>query len=216
MGLQINFFGYYTCLFTDKGRAIMKQQFITCYPVFISTLFKLTSWQQKLLVTTCATLVLAVSANVSIPTEPVPFTFQSLAVLLVGAFLGRRLGMLAILQYLAVGAMGLPVFANGSGGIAALLSPSSGYLYGFIVSAYLAGFAAEKGYDRKLVLGLIAFACAHQIIFVFGVTYLAGYLSISLSQAIKIGYLPFVGFDSLKFILASCIMFILWRYRAKR
>ncbi|MCO6523981.1 MAG: biotin transporter BioY [Candidatus Schmidhempelia sp.] len=193
----------------------MKQQFMTYYPVFITTLFKLTSWQQKLLATSCATIILGLSANISIPTQPVPFSLQSLAVLLVGAFLGRRLGMLAILQYLFVGALGLPVFANGSGGITALFSVSSGYLYGFIVSAYLAGFAAEKGYDRRLISGLITFACAHQIIFVFGVTYLAGYLHINLMEAMKLGYLPFVGIDILKFILATAIMFVLWRYRDK-
>lgn len=194
----------------------MQHSFTRYYPVFISTLFNLSSWQRKMLVTTCSTLILAIAANISIPTYPVPFTLQSLAVLLIGAFLGRRLGTLALLQYLLLGALGFPVFANGSGGIAALLSPSAGYLYGFVVSAYLAGMATEKGYDRKFILGFIAFACAHQVTFVFGVTYLAGYFQINLLEAIKLGYLPFAGFDLLKFALATCIMYMLWRYHAKK
>lgn len=194
----------------------MQQPLTHRYPVFISTLFNLSSWQRKLLVTTSSTLILAIAANISIPTYPVPFTLQSLAVLLIGAFLGRRLGALALLQYLLMGALGLPVFANGSGGIAALLSPSAGYLYGFVVSAYLAGFATEKGYDRQFILGFIAFACAHQMTFVFGVIYLAGYFQINLLEAIKIGYLPFAGFDLLKFALATCIMYILWRHHARK
>lgn len=194
----------------------MKQQMTTYYPTFITTLVNLSTWQRKLLTTTSAALLLGLAANISIPTYPVPFTLQSLAVLLIGAFLGRKLGALAILQYLLLGAIGLPLFANGSGGIMALASPSAGYLYGYVFSAYLAGYAAEKGYDRHFILGLIAFACAHQLLFVFGVVYLMGYLHISLVEAFKVGYLPFVGVDALKFIIATFTMFSLWRYRAKK
>ncbi|OCL24908.1 hypothetical protein A9G07_00345 [Gilliamella sp. wkB72] len=188
----------------------------TYYPTYITTLFNLSSWQRKLCATTGATLLLGLAANISIPTYPVPFTLQSLAVLLIGAFLGRKLGALTILQYLFLGAMGLPLFANGSGGIMALASPSAGYLYGYIFSAYLAGFAAEKGYDRHFILGLIAFACAHQLLFVFGVVYLMGYMHISLIEALKVGYLPFVGVDAAKFIIATCVMFSLWRHHARK
>lgn len=188
----------------------------TYYPTYINTLFNLSSWQRKLCATTGAALLLGLAANISIPTYPVPFTLQSLAVLLIGAFLGRKLGALAILQYLFLGAMGLPLFANGSGGIMALASPSSGYLYGYIFSAYLAGFAAEKGYDRHFILGLIAFACAHQLLFVFGVVYLMGYMHISLIEALKVGYLPFVGVDAAKFIIATCVMFSLWLHHARK
>lgn len=188
----------------------------TYYPTYINTLFNLSSWQRKLCATTGAALLLGLAANISIPTYPVPFTLQSLAVLLIGAFLGRKLGALTILQYLFLGAMGLPLFANGSGGIMALASPSAGYLYGYIFSAYLAGFAAEKGYDRHFILGLIAFACAHQLLFVFGVVYLMGYMHISLIEALKVGYLPFVGVDAAKFIIATCVMFSLWRHHARK
>ncbi|PXY92824.1 biotin transporter BioY [Gilliamella apis] len=194
----------------------MKQQLTTYYPTYINTLFNLSSWQRKLCAVTCAALLLGVAANISIPTYPVPFSLQSLGVLLIGACLGRKLGALAILQYLFLGALGLPLFANGSGGIMALASPSAGYLYGYVFSAYLAGYAAEKGYDRRFLLGLVAFACAHQLLFVFGVVYLMGYLHISLSEAIQVGYLPFVGVDALKFIIATCVMFSLWRHHAKK
>ncbi|WP_392552299.1 biotin transporter BioY [Orbus wheelerorum] len=191
------------------------QQATSYYPTFITTLISLSSWQQKLLATSIATLVLAIAANISIPTYPVPFTLQSLVVLLVGAFLGRKLAMIAVLQYLFLGAIGFPVFAS-KAGITALLSPTVGYLLGYIASAYIAGFAAEKGYDRQFIKGLIAFALAHQVIFVFGVIYLAIYFKISFIDAFKIGYLPFIGFDLLKFSLATMIMFMLWRYRANK
>lgn len=193
----------------------MKAQ-ISYYSPFINTLISLTSWQRKLLTTSIASLVLAIAANISIPTEPVPFTLQSLAVLLIGAVLGRKLATLALIQYLLIGALGLPVFASGHGGIAALMSPSAGYLYGYVVSAYVAGFAAERGYDRKLITGVIAFAIAHQILFIFGVVYLAIYFHISLIEAFNIGYLPFIGIDAIKFIIATMVMFTLWRQRAKK
>lgn len=191
------------------------KQLTACYPAFAATFINLSSWQRKLIATSTATLILGLAANISIPTYPVPFSLQSLAVLLVGAFLGRKLGALALIQYLLIGAIGFPVFANGNGGIAALMSPSAGYLYGYVLSAYIAGFAAERGYDRKLLTGVIAFAIAHQVLFIFGVVYLAFYFQTSLMDAIKVGYLPFVGIDFLKFVLATVIMFMLWRVRAK-
>lgn len=193
----------------------MKNQSTYCSP-FIDTLVSLTSWQRKLLTTSVATLFLGIAANISIPAYPVPFTLQSLAVLLVGAFLGRKLAALSLMQYLFVGALGLPVFANGSGGLAALMSPSAGYLYGYIFAAYVAGYAAERGYDRKLLSGIITFAIAHQILFIFGVVYLKFYFQISLFKAFEMGYLPFVGIDALKFIIATLIMFSLWRQSAKK
>lgn len=174
--------------------------------------YSLTGWQYQLLATTIAALMMALSANISIPLQPVPLSLQSLAVLLTGAGLGRKLGVLAILEYLLLGACGLPFFAGGHGGINVLVSASAGYLYGFVVSAYLAGLAAERGYDRHFLSSLCAFALAHQIIFVFGVVYLAFYLHIGIYHAVELGYLPFAGFDLLKFFIASLIMFALWRH----
>lgn len=183
------------------------------HPAFIASVVNLTTWQRQLMATSIATLLMALAANISIPTYPVPFSLQSMAVLLVGGCLGRKLGTLALLQYLFAGFIGLPVFANGSGGFMTLYSPSVGYLYGYVFSAYLAGLAAELGYDRRLFSGLIAFACAHQMLFIVGVIYLAVYYQIDIMQAIAVGYLPFMGFDALKFVLASMIMLALWRYR---
>ncbi|MCX8746211.1 biotin transporter BioY [Snodgrassella sp. B3800] len=179
---------------------------------YLQQRYLITGWQSQLLATTIAALMIALSANISIPLQPVPLSLQSLAVLLTGAGLGRKLGVLAILEYLLLGACGLPFFAGGHGGINVLVSASAGYLYGFVVSAYLAGLAAERGYDRHFLSGLCAFALAHQIIFVFGVVYLTFYLHIGIYHAVELGYLPFAGFDLLKFFIASLIMFALWRH----
>ena len=185
------------------------------YQPYLLQHYSLTQWSHQLLATTLAVLLMSISANISIPLHPVPLSLQSLAVLLLGAFLGRKLAVLAILEYLLLGACGLPFFAGGHGGINVLVSASAGYLYGFIFSAYIAGWAAERGYDRHFFSGLCAFALAHQVIFVFGVFYLAFYLHTSIYHALQLGYLPFAGFDLLKFFIAAAIMFTLWQFGKK-
>ena len=90
------------------------------------------------------TMFIALAAQVSIPFFPVPMTLQSLAILIVGLTFGARLGAVTLVAYLAEGAMGLPVFANGASA-PALLGPSAGFLYGFVLMAWLAGLAAEHG-----------------------------------------------------------------------
>lgn len=194
---------------------IMVLQNTRYYPSFIYSLISLRSWSRKLLAVTLATVMIIFAANISVPAYPVPFTLQSLAVLLIGALLGRKLGVCAVLFYLLLGAIGLPVFANG-GNFTTLLSPTAGYLFGCVVSVYLAGLATERGYDRQFITGLFAFALAHQAIFVVGVGYLKVYCHLSWIAAIKIGYWPFFGFDILKFTLATVIMFMLWHYRIKK
>jgi biotin transport system substrate-specific component len=91
---------------------------------------RLPPWQQALLAVV-GVLVLAVSSRVSIPVGPVPVTMQTLAVSLVGAILGWRLGAACVVVWLLAGAAGLPVLAGGSGGLAKFLGASAGYLFAF-------------------------------------------------------------------------------------
>ncbi len=100
-----------------------------------------------------ASLLIALSARIAVPVpfSPAPITGQTLAVLLVGALLGSRRGALSVLAYLAEGAMGLPVFAGGGAGILWLLGPTGGYLFGFIAAAFVTGWLAERGWDRRFV-----------------------------------------------------------------
>jgi len=93
--------------------------------------------------------VTALSAQVTIPTQPVPFTLQTLAVMLCGLSLGARRGALSQVAYLAGGAARLPVFAGFSAGPEHLFGPTGGYLWGFVLMAGLLGFAADRGADRR-------------------------------------------------------------------
>ena len=79
----------------------------------------------------------------------VPVTGQTFAVLLIGALYGSRLGAATMIAYLAEGAAGMPVFSNGLGGISAIATASGGYIFGFILAAYVVGWFAERGWDRS-------------------------------------------------------------------
>ncbi len=86
-------------------------------------------------------LFIALAAQVQVPMIPVPMTLQTLAILIVGLSYGARMGALTVAAYLAEGAMGLPVFANGGNGLA-FAGPTAGFLLGFVGMAWAAGFAS--------------------------------------------------------------------------
>ncbi|HEV7398426.1 MAG TPA: biotin transporter BioY, partial [Pyrinomonadaceae bacterium] len=103
-------------------------------------------------------LLIAASAQVKIPTWPVPITGQTFAVLLVGALLGSRLGAAAVIAYLIEGASGLPFFQNFNGGIGYLTGQTAGYLIAFPAAAYITGAFAENGWDRKFWSAAVSMA----------------------------------------------------------
>ncbi|MFC0388979.1 biotin transporter BioY [Muricoccus vinaceus] len=148
-------------------------------------------WSMALL----GSAVLAASAQVSLPMWPVPATLQTLAVLLLGALGGSRLGAAAVLLYIAEGAMGLPVFAAGAAGPAALMGPTAGFLLGFVASAAIAGQAGQGALRQALVL-----AAAHLAVFVPGVLWLAGF--VGMERAVMVGFVLFVPGTLVKTALA--------------
>ncbi|MBR0674263.1 biotin transporter BioY [Neoroseomonas soli] len=143
--------------------------------------------------------VLAASAQVSMPMWPVPATLQSLAVLLLGALGGSRLGVASVALYLAEGAMGLPVFAGGMGGIAALAGPTAGYLLGFLPAAWIAGLAGRGWMRQALVL-----SAAHLALFAPGVAWLAGF--VGWERAAMAGFMLFLPGTAVKTALAFAVL----------
>ena len=122
--------------------------------------------------------LVAVLAQVSIPLWPVPITGQTLGVIVVGAALGSRRGAAAMITYMLVGLAGLPVFADFTGTIAAVAKPSFGFVIGFIFSAFVAGWFAEREWDRRPALAFLGFAIASLMPFLFGLPYLAFILNV--------------------------------------
>jgi len=151
------------------------------------------------------------SAQIAIPLgfTPVPITFQVLAVLLSGLTLGSRWGAISQMQYLALGALGLPVFAGLSGGPAAFFGPSAGYLIGFVPGAFIVGWVFERMGERSRFGAWVAGIAGVCAIYLCGASWLAVWLSMFSSKGLTmhtvwaLGIAPFIGIDLLKAIAAS-------------
>lgn len=142
--------------------------------------------------------LVAVLAKVSFFIGPVPITGQTLGVILVGAALGARRGAAALTTYLFAGLAGLPVFAGVAAGPAYVLAPSFGFVVGFIPAAFVAGWFAERAWDRRPALAFIGFVAASVIPFIVGVPYMALILATVLgadvtpASVLGAGVLPFI------------------------
>jgi len=106
-----------------------------------------------------AALTAALSyVSIPIPFSPVPITGQTFGVMLAGALLGAKLGALSQIVYLIIGAIGLPVFANGASGLGTLLGPSGGFLFGFPIGAFIIGFLVQKKQKFNFLYATFAIA----------------------------------------------------------
>jgi biotin transporter BioY len=153
-------------------------------------------------------LLTALAAQVvaPLPWTPVPLTGQTFAVLLTGALLGSRLGALAMLAYLAEGASGLPFFTRGAGGAHYLFfSPTAGYLFAFPVAAFVAGYLAERGWDRRFTTAAAAMALGSLVILAGGWAWLSLFYRAA-SDAFAAGVLPFLVGDVVKVALAAAAL----------
>jgi biotin transport system substrate-specific component len=143
----------------------------------------------------------AAGAYIAIPIGPVPIVLQNLFVMLTGLLLGGRWGLISIGVYLLAGAVGLPVFAGGTGGIGKFVGPTGGYLMGFAAAAYLVGMISERGRGRVIV-DVLAMIAGTAVIYAFGVTWLKVITGMGLSEAIGVGMLPFLIGDCIKIAAA--------------
>lgn len=168
--------------------------------------------KQAALVTGGAALT-ALAAQASIPMEPVPLTLQTLAVTLCGITLGARLGTLSMLTYLAAGACGLPVFAEGKAGFGWLFGFTGGYLWAFVLAAGLLGWLADRGWDRKILTSCVALGLANLLILALGTTWLSSF--IGWPKAWAAGFVPFVSGAVIKSAVVILAMPLTWRLVGK-
>lgn len=162
--------------------------------------------------TALMTLCARVSFHVSFST--VPITGQTFGVLLIGAVYGSRLGAATLIAYLAEGAIGMPVLAGGLGGISAIATPSGGYLFGFIIAAFIVGWFAERGWDRSRWI-VAPMLLGNAALYVPGVIWLHQQFSvvgipISWSTAFDYGLWPFIAGDLAKLVLATLALPAAW------
>ena len=157
-------------------------------------------------------ILIALCAQVAVwlPFSPVPVTGQTFAVLVVGVLLGARRGSLAVLMYIAEGAMGLPVFASGRVGPAILVGPTGGYLVGFVVAAYITGLLAESGWDRRIGTAVLAMMFGNVAIYVFGLLWLGVLFGFS-EDILVMGFYPFVIGEVVKIMLGATVLPLAWK-----
>ena len=151
--------------------------------------------------------LISAGAFIAIPIGPVPIVLQNLFTLLAGLVLGPLLGTLAVGLFLVAGAIGLPVFANASSGLARILGPSGGYLFGYLLGALVAGLI--MGYPRSgekipLLRLVVAVAAGMLVVYIPGLLRLKMFLEIDWARTFNIGLFPFIIGDSLKGIVAAC------------
>ncbi len=164
------------------------------------------------------TVLTIVAAQVSIPLPftPVPFTLQPMVVLLGGAALGSRLGMSSQVLYLLVGIAGLPVFAASPilpQGFGRLLGPTGGYLMSYPIAAFITGYLAERGLDRRYITSVLAMSAGLAVVFACGVSWMAfGTPHVGLSTALRTGLIPFIPADIVKVLLAATVLPAAWKF----
>ena len=181
--------------------------------IYTRTFPRAAGWLRDVTLIVLGALFVAALAQVKIalPFTPVPLTGQTFAVLLVGATLGSKRGAASMALYIALGALGLPVFAGGASGMAYLSGATLGYLVGFVMAAYVIGLLAERGLERSVRTSLIPFLIGTIIIYTCGVAWLTILLG-SLSKAVAAGLLPFLIGDAIKLIAAALVLPGAWRF----
>ena len=145
----------------------------------------------------------ALAAQLKIEIGPVPVTMQTLVVLLSGLLFGSRVGVSSQLAYLVAGLSGVSWFSRG-GGMGYVMSPTFGYLLGFVVAAYVVGKLAEAGFDKKIISAIFAMLAGSAFIYLFGLLWLSKF--VPLSGLLAVGFYPFVVGDMLKITVAGMIL----------
>ncbi|AWN24346.1 biotin transporter BioY [Deinococcus irradiatisoli] len=164
--------------------------------------------------------LVAVCAQISLPLTPVPLTLQTLAVLLVGAALGSRQGAGALLLYLAAGAAGLPVFAGGGASLLRAgggLTPTLGYLIGFVLAAGLVGWLCERfAADRTPWGTALAMLAGNAVIYAVGLPVLGLLVNLHGQALLTAGLTPFLLGDLIKLLLAAALLPGAWALLRRR
>ena len=165
----------------------------------------------QLFLAIAGTLLLTLSAKTKVVLGPVDISMQTLAVLLIAAAFGMRLGVATLLLYMAEGAMGFPVFQGTPEkgvGIAYMLGSTGGYLAGFVVMAAIVGWAADRGWDRHPIKLFNAMLVAEVIMMAMGFAWLA--LLIGPEKSWQFGVVPFIVGDLIKVALAASLVPAVW------
>ncbi|MBX2839955.1 MAG: biotin transporter BioY [Gammaproteobacteria bacterium] len=184
------------------------------HPTLIQAAWKTdSSLLRSLLLAVAGSLALWVSAKVQIPFFPVPLTMQTLVVLMIGMSFGWKLGGATLALYLAEGAVGLPVFSGTPEkgiGLAYMMGPTGGYLFGMFVAAIAVGWLATKGFGKKVWTTFLAMLVGNGLIYLFGLLWLGTVVGWD-KPVLAWGLTPFLLGDLVKIVLAMIALPSLWK-----
>jgi len=175
---------------------------------------------QDVILVLAGTALIAIAAKIKVPFIPVPMTLQTLAIMLIAATYGFRLGSLTVIAYLAEGFFGLPVFTNTPPAIAGplyFLGPTGGFLAGFVLLAMIVGYAADRGWSRSIPRLSAAMISGQILLLGLGFAWLAwffplsdGALGLGAEKAFAVGIAPFVWGSIFKTVLAALLVPAAW------
>ena len=183
----------------------------TRHSVLIEAVWLRSGVGREVVLTLGGSLFIALAAQLQfvLPFSPVPITGQTFAVLLLGALYGSKRGPATIVTYLALGVMGLPVFAGGAFGVASLVGPTAGYLVGFLAAAFVVGLLSERGWGRRPWTAAASMITGTGIIYLAGVFWLSRF--VGWEAVLSTGFLPFLAGDALKIALATILLPAGWK-----
>ena len=155
-------------------------------------------------------VLITICTQISLPLFPVPMTLQTFAVFLIGLTYGWRLGGITVSLYLLEGAIGLPVFSGGKGGMIVFMGPTAGYLVGFFLAATACGWFAERGFDRSYFRLFLSLIVGNILIYTPGLFWLGTLIGWD-KPVLEYGLYPFIGGDLLKIAMAVLLLPTVWK-----
>ena len=159
-----------------------------------------------------AFLSLLAQIAIPVPGSPVPVTGQTLGVLLLATSYGATLGTTTFLFYLLVGALGVPVFANGGSGLDRIVGATGGYLVGMLLTSALLGYLGGRKWDQKFKTALPAMLIGNVLTFALGLLWLNQVTGKDWACTISAGFTPFIIGEFLKIAIAGTSLPIIWQF----
>ncbi len=169
---------------------------------------------RSIVLTSLFAALIATGAYLAIPMAPVPITLQTFFIIAAGLIGGRKIGMSAVGIYLIAGAIGLPVFSGGSGGVAHLVGPTGGFIFGALLSTFIAGIFSdlarripdestdETTKTSATLLLIIGGVLAALAIYLIGLPWLKVTLEFTWAKTFTVGMIPFLIGDTIKTVAA--------------
>lgn len=148
--------------------------------------------------------IISICAWISVPMVPIPITLQTLGVFITASILGAKLGTVSIIIYILLGAVGLPVFSNFTGGFGILLSPTGGFIIGFIFTALTIGIVTSL--KNSILTNTLAMLLGLLLCYLFGTLWYCIYANVDFITAVLICVVPFLLGDAIKIIVASILV----------